>query len=291
MPVRTGSPSRTAPFVGRNAGRVVLATFRVVGPGRAGGSLAAALEAVGHSPKGLLGRGEPVRDAARGVDVVVIATPDDAVGEVAARIEPVPGSAVLHVSGSLGLEVLEPHERRGSLHPLVPLPTEEVGAARLRSGVTFAVAGDPIARQLALDLGGRPVEVDDERRTAYHAAAAIAANHLVALLGQVERVAAAAGLPLDAFAGLVRAATDDAFSLGPRAALTGPASRGDWVTIERHRSALSALPAPRTEVAAYDALVGLARRLRLDTAEDAGPLGSETPTSADSGRGQTGQVA
>jgi predicted short-subunit dehydrogenase-like oxidoreductase (DUF2520 family) len=205
-----------------------------------------------------------VRDAARGVDVLLIATPDDTVTEVSAQIAPVGSTVVLHLSGSLGLEALASHPRRGSLHPLVPLPSPAVGTVRLRSGITFAVAGDPMARQLAEDLGGRVVEVDDAQRVSYHAAAAIAANHLVALLGQVERVAAAAGLPLDAFAGLVRAATEDAFALGPRAALTGPAGRGDWRTIEGHRRALAALPGPRTEVAAYDAMVDLARRLRLD---------------------------
>ena len=59
------------------------------------------------------------------------------------------------------------------------------------------------------------VEVDDSSRAAYHAAATVAANHVVALIGQVERVAAQAGLPLDAFAGFVRAAVDDAMTLGP----------------------------------------------------------------------------
>ncbi len=246
-----------------------MSTFRVVGPGRAGRSLAVALEAAGHRSAGFIGRREPIADAALGVDIVLITTPDDTVADVAARVTPTPGTVVLHVSGSLGLDVLGTHPRRGSLHPLVPLPTVDVGAARLRSGITFAVAGDPVARSLAEDLGGRAVEVGDGQRTAYHAAAAIAANHVVALLGQVERVAAAAGLPLDAFAGLVRAATDDAFALGPRAALTGPASRGDWRTIESHRRALGGLAAPRTELTAYDALVGLARRLRLDATDGA----------------------
>ena len=86
--------------------------------------------------------------------------------------------------------------------------------------------------------------VEDADRTAYHAAAAIAANHMVALIGQVERVAATAGLPLDAFAGLMRAATDDALDLGPRRALTGPAARGDWDTVERHRGALAGMAGP-----------------------------------------------
>ena len=86
----------------------------------------------------------------------------------------------------------------------------------------------------------------------------------MALIGQVERLAASVGLPLEAFAGLMHAATDDALALGPSRALTGPAARGDWDTVERHRAALSGLAGHRTELAAYDAMVGLARRLSLE---------------------------
>ena len=225
---------------------------------------------------GAWGRDRSPVDAARGVDIVFIATPDDVVAEVAARIRPVPTTAVIHLSGSLGLDVLAGHARRGSLHPLVPLPNPAIGAERLRSGITLTVAGDPVTRTVAESLGGNVVEVDDADRAAYHAAAVIAANHLVALMGQVERVAATAGLPLDAFAGLMRAATEDALALGPREALTGPAARGDWDTVERHRTTIAAMPAHRTELAGYDAMVALARRLSLDTATDLNPSSAES---------------
>jgi hypothetical protein len=66
----------------------------------------------------------------------------------------------------------------------------------------------------------------------------------------------------------MRAASEDAFALGPGAALTGPAARGDWETVERHRATIASMPAYRTELAGYDAMVGLARRLSLDTALD-----------------------
>jgi predicted short-subunit dehydrogenase-like oxidoreductase (DUF2520 family) len=253
-----------------------MTTFRVLGPGRAGRSLAAALSSVdGYHLVDLWGRDRSPEAAAEGVDVLVIATPDDTVAEVASRVRPVPTTAVLHLSGSLGLDVLAGHPRRGSLHPLVPLPTPDIGAERLRSGVTLATSGDPQARAMAEALGGHVVEVADEDRAAYHAAAVIAANHLVALMGQVERVAATAGLTLDAFAGLMRAAAEDALALGPRQALTGPAARGDWDTVERHRASLAAMPGHRTELAGYDAMVSLARRLSLETAAepaDAGPV-------------------
>jgi predicted short-subunit dehydrogenase-like oxidoreductase (DUF2520 family) len=151
------------------------------------------------------------------------------------------------------------HPRRASLHPLVPLPDAEVGAQRLLDGATFAVNGDPLAGRMAAALGGRIVEVDDARRVAYHAAACIAANHVVALLGQVERVAASVGLGLDTFLGLTRAAVDDVARLGPRAALTGPASRSDWATVRQHLDALSPEERP-----AYRAGVALAMRLVVE---------------------------
>ncbi len=139
------------------------------------------------------------------------------------------------------------------------------GRARLASGVTFAVSGEPVARQIALALGGRVVEVDDADRATYHAAACIAANHVVALLGQVERVAAAAGLDLEAFLPLTRAAVDDVAALGPRRALTGPAMRGDWDTLSRHLDAL-----PARERAGYQA--GAALATQLATSDPTVPL-------------------
>lgn len=219
-------------------------------------SLAGALSSVGDRVLEVLGRGDGVADAADGVDLLVIATPDDSVAEVAAAVRPRPDTVVMHLSGSLGLDVLDPHPRRASLHPLTPLPDPEVGQLRLRSGITFAVSGDPLAASLARRLGGRAVAVAEADRAAYHAAACIASNHVVALLGQVERVAAAAGLELDDFLGLTWAALADVTARGPAAALTGPAARGDLATVQRHRRAL----APE-ELEGYDAGVALARRL------------------------------
>jgi predicted short-subunit dehydrogenase-like oxidoreductase (DUF2520 family) len=232
-----------------------MTSVRVVGRGRAGGALAEALAAVGWDVEVVPGT-DPV--TADGVGLVVLAVPDGAIAEVAAAVAP--GDAVVaHLSGSLGLDVLAPHARRASVHPLVALPTPEVGAERLRAGAWFAVAGDPIAAEVVTVLGGRAVAVPDDRRAAYHAAACIASNHLVALLGQVERVAADVGVPLEAYLDLARATVDNVAALGPAAALTGPAARGDAATLDRHRAALDALDP--TERPAYDAMVAQAERL------------------------------
>lgn len=236
-----------------------MARVRLIGPGRAGMSVAAALVSAGHDVVGFVGSDEDPSDAASGVDALIISVPDRRIAEVARKVRPTDTTVVLHLSGSQGLEVLAPHPRRGSMHPLIPLPNPEVGAARLAAGVTFAIAGDPVARELAASIGGRIVTVRDEDRAAYHAAACIAANHVVALMGQVERVAAEIGLDLEVFLGLARAALADVEALGPNAALTGPAARGDLATLARHRAAL----APE-ERAGYDACAALARRVAED---------------------------
>lgn len=238
----------------------------IIGAGRAGRSLYLALSEAGLDAELLPARSSParVRSAAHGHDVVVVAVADRHVARVAASVEPDGSCAVLHCSGSLGLDVLATHSRRGSLHPLATLPDPVVGSLRLRGGTFFAVSGDQAATDLALALGGKPIVVDPEKRAAYHAAACIAANHLVALLGQVERVAETAGLPLEAFLPLARGALDDVTMLGTRAALTGPAARGDVATLESHRAVL----APE-ELESYEAGVALARRLVAGVREPA----------------------
>ena len=238
-----------------------MATVRIIGPGRAGGALALALAQVNWEIEMPLRRGDDLADGAIGVDLLIIATPDSAVADVAAAVRPGPGTVVAHMAGSLGLDVLEPHPHRASIHPLVPIPRSDVGSVRLRSGAWFALAGnEPGARrmvhQVADDLGGTAVEVADEDRAAYHAAACIASNHLVALLAQAERVAATAGVPLAAYFDLVRATVDNIEDMGTRAALTGPVARGDELTLARHLDALAPDERP-----AYEVMVHEARRL------------------------------
>lgn len=242
----------------------------VIGAGRAGGALAMALSAAGWSVSGPVRRGDDLVASVRGADVVVIATPDDAVAGVSASLVGVVDAVVMHLSGSLGLEVLDGHQRRGCVHPLVSLPSPEVGAKRL-VGAWFAVAGDPVTVDIVDALRGRYVTVADDHRAAYHAAACIAANHLVALLAQVERVAATAGVPLDTYLDLVRTTVDNVAELGCAAALTGPAARGDESTIARHREAL----APE-ELEAYDAMMRSAQRLAGRPATDPAATGGNT---------------
>lgn len=228
----------------------------LVGPGRAGTTIVAALVARGWRVVAVAGRGPDapstraaaarfeapaveLADVARGADLVVVATPDAAIEAVAATLAPgiEPDALVLHLSGARGVDALAAvPARTGALHPLQTLPSAEAGIARL-SGSWCAIAGDPQVRALAETIELRPIELDDADRAAYHAAACIASNHVVALLRQVEQVAP---VPLEAFLPLVRAAVDNVAELGPEAAITGPVARGDVETVRGHLVVLSA---------------------------------------------------
>lgn len=230
---------------------------RVIGPGRAGSSLATALSRAGWEVHPTLGRGDDLSGAASGTDLLVIATPDHAIAEVAHAVQPVERTVVAHLSGSAGLHPLLSHQRRAVLHPLVALPDPERGAERL-VGAWFGLAedGDQLVAEAVASLRGRVVHVAETGWVRYHAAAVIASNHLVALLGQAERVAASVGAPVEAFLDLARGSLADVAALGPKDALTGPVKRGDTATVERHVDAL-----PPEERAAYQAMADQARKL------------------------------
>lgn len=216
--------------------------FAIVGPGRAGGAFEIALQATGASLAARLGRSDDPSTLDPALDLVLITVPDSAIAEVAAAIPH--GPLVVHVSGATSLgPLLAHHERCGSLHPLVSLTDPTAGAKALQSSPHVAIAASrpdvlDEMRSLAGRLGARSFVVDDDRRANYHAAASIAANHLVGLLGQVERVASADGLPLAPFIEMMRAVLDNVDRVGPRAALTGPVARGDWETVRSHLAAL-----------------------------------------------------
>ena len=224
----------------------------IVGTGRAGTSFYRALRAVGHDVR-LVRHGE--LDRLGTPDLVLLCVPDDEIATVASSI-PVDASFVLaHVAGSRTLGALGGHRRVASMHPLTALPSSEVGAQRL-VGATYCVAGDELVRDVVASLDGRSITLDDDQRTLYHATAAVAANHVVALMGHVQRLAEAAGLSLEDFLPLVEQALADVRDVGPEAALTGPASRGDMATIDAHLAAM-----PEAERSSYVALANAAFEL------------------------------
>jgi predicted short-subunit dehydrogenase-like oxidoreductase (DUF2520 family) len=234
----------------------------VVGAGRVGAVLGAALQRVGHKVVAVSGVSEPsLRRAAEllpGIPVVtpdqvvaraelvVLAVPDDAlaglVSGLAATRAWQAGQLVAHTSGRHGLEVYEPalgqHVLGLAIHPVMTFTGTRVDLDRLVDccfGVTAPEPLRPVAEALVLEIGAEPVWVEEASRPLYHAALAHGANHLVTLVAQALQVLRAAGVeePARMLGPLVAAALDNSLRAGD-AALTGPVARGDAGTVAEH---------------------------------------------------------
>ncbi len=235
----------------------------LVGPGRAGQSIAIAANGAGHDVVAVAARdlerattaakrfdavplaiGEPIPP----VDLVFIAVSDHAIEAVAGEVAPVARNAAasaVHVSGATPVSALGAFGDHGvaigSFHPLQTMPTPELGARRL-AGAWVAVTADEPLRSTLYDLAGtiglHPFELRDDDRAAYHAAAAAAANFPIAALAIAQRLFEAKGVPFEAARPLVDAIVANAFEFGPQASLTGPIARGDTGTVNLQISAV-----------------------------------------------------
>ncbi|MGC4811340.1 Rossmann-like and DUF2520 domain-containing protein [Micromonospora sp. DT228] len=279
-----------------------LLTVGVVGAGRVGAVLGAALAAAGHRVVAVAGdsgasrarlalllpevpRSRVTSVARAATDLLLIAVPDDAlagvVADLAERKALHPGQVVAHTSGAHGLTVLSPAVAVGArplaLHPAMTFtgtPDDLPRLAGISYGVTAPAELRPLAVRLVADLGGVPEWVAESDRPLYHAALAHGANHLVTLVNEATDRLRDAGVarPEKVLAPLLRAALENALRLGDDA-LTGPVSRGDAGTVQRHLARLAAT-APES-VPAY---LALARR----TADRAIAAGRLRPVDAQS---------
>jgi predicted short-subunit dehydrogenase-like oxidoreductase (DUF2520 family) len=270
----------------------------VIGTGRVGAVLGAALNRAGHrvvavsgvshesqSRAAVLLPGVERVDAAEVVrrsELVVVAVPDDQLVSLAEGLADVgavqAGQLVVHTSGRYGVGVLAPMERRHALplalHPAMTFTGTEVDVARL-TGSCFAVTSAeplrPIAEALVVEMGADPVWISEEYRVIYHAALAIGSNHLVTLVTEAMELLRLAGVesPSQLLAPLLGASLDNALRFGD-AALTGPVARGDAGTVAAHREQIAAV-SPR----ALDSYVALSR-LAADRALASGQLSPES---------------
>ncbi|WP_426242726.1 Rossmann-like and DUF2520 domain-containing protein [Nocardioides sp. LHG3406-4] len=245
----------------------------VVGAGRVGAVLAAALRAAGHDVVAAAGESDASRErirallpgvrvdkpsaVARSADLLLLTVPDDMLANVVSMLSASgaihAGQYVAHTSGRHGLAVLDEAVAVGArpiaLHPAMTFTGTAVDLPRLSGcvfGVTAGEAEREVTEALVDDLGGRPMWVAEDRRTLYHAALAHGANHLVTLVAQAMELLTAAGAehPADTLRPLLTAALDNALDHGD-AALTGPIVRGDLNTVAAHLDELAA-HAPHT---------------------------------------------
>ena len=239
----------------------------VVGTGRAGSVLGAALKRAGHNIRACtavsdisklraesLLPGVPVtsiEEAVKDRDLILLTVPDDYLGQVvnglAATNAVSPGTFVMHASGSYGIEILRPLTDQGclplALHPVMTFTGTSIDLNRLSAcpfGITTVQTLRPVAETLVVEIGGEPIWVPEENRGLYHAALTFGANNLMTLVTQTTELLEAAGItnPEDLVTPLLSASLDNALRNGD-AAITGPVARGDAGTVREHLRVLA----------------------------------------------------
>ena len=297
----TSASVRLAPGVAAPPADTRALTIGIVGAGRVGTALGAALARSGHRLTGASGRsdasaaritnrlpGTPHRraeDVVRNADLVIFAVPDDALAPLVAHLGESgafrPGVVVAHTSGAHGIGILHPATARGALplalHPAMTFTGGPDDVDRLTAGISFGVTAPDTLRQLAADLvaelHGTAEWIPDARRALYHTALAHGANHLVTLVNEAMDRLRDAGVvhPERVLSPLLHASLDNALAMSD-AALTGPVSRGDAGTVAKHLDTLAEI-APDS-VPSY---LALARR----TADRAIAAGRLAPADAE----------
>jgi predicted short-subunit dehydrogenase-like oxidoreductase (DUF2520 family) len=266
------------------------ATVAIVGAGRVGRTLGRRLRQLGWNIGAVVTRSKATaRSAVRAIegghavakigrrvldsDIVIIATPDDTIAEVARKLariggEEWKGKTVLHVSGALDSSVLAPLRRcgaaTGSLHPMQTFTGRNVPTLER---IVFTIEGDSrarrMARRIARALGGYAVTIPARAKPEYHAAGTLAAGHGLAIMEASVRLLMRAGFSRRrakmALLPLIRQMMANFERFGARKAWTGPLSRGDFATVARHRQALAEMPSEFG--AAYAAICRLAARV------------------------------
>lgn len=232
-------------------------SITIIGRGRVGGALEQRATAVGYHVNAI-GRDAFElwcnSDVSLG-DVVVIATKDDVLPNVveaiaSARADQLRGVVVMHVNGSLGIDVLLSMQQCGALcaaaHPFQTFGSPDPSAL---DGIGWGVESDDaawsIVQELITSLGGVPwrfTEMSDDRKRRYHAAAVAASNFTYAAYELARRLADAADIPTDVFLvpimqrtlqNAARAVADN-----EPFAITGPIMRGDIDAVRRQLEAI-----------------------------------------------------
>jgi len=186
-------------------------------------------------------------------DLWVLTVPDDEISKLSQVLATLdfPPAIAIHCSGFHVADEMAPLRAKGwhlgSAHPNLSFADPETAATQF-AGTYVGLEGDPEAFVAADDvftaIGAKTFSISTSDKALYHAAAVVSNNFTTVLQGAAQQIWAKAGVPNNVAAALgdalLRSAAENVATLGPAAALTGPASRGDRAVVEVETQALTA---------------------------------------------------
>ena len=210
----------------------------IIGAGRVGPVLGAALAGAGHAIVGMASISErnieraqalidvPVLDIPQLIErseLVILAIPESEIEQLVAGLAAAgawqAGQLVMHTAPGLGYSVLAPAVAAGAIplavHPAMDFTGTSMDLVRLRDSycaVTAPTPVLPIGQALVVEMGAEPVIIAEADRPAYAEAIATATSFSAAIVGQAVALLNGIGVesPGSVLGPLVRASVDNA---------------------------------------------------------------------------------
>ena len=168
-------------------------------------------------------------------DLIIIAVKDDAIGEVASKLQNYKGMLV-HTSGTQSSEILNVVDNYGIIYPLQTLTKDY--DIDFKSVPVLINASSPESLErlkfLARKMSDVVIECSDDDRRYIHMNAVYVSNFVNVMLQIGNRLLEEKSFDISILEPLVKETVNKAFRIGAEKALTGPARRGDFETINKH---------------------------------------------------------
>lgn len=178
-------------------------------------------------------------------DLYVMALSDDAINEVALELKKknALGGIVIHCSGVLGMDII-PFKLRGVFYPLQTFSEDH--QIEWKSTPVVITSDNEFVINKLKDLAGKisknVYEITDQQKTILHLAAVFANNFANHMLTIAENICEENKIPFEILKPLIQTTFEKALHHGPSGSQTGPAVRGDDMTIDRHIQLLKDYP-------------------------------------------------
>lgn len=173
-------------------------------------------------------------------DLYILAVSDDAIAAVSSQL-PFENRLVVHTSGSISIDLLDSKNRRGVFYPV---QTFSKNVAVDFSEIPICLESEnevdfDLLEKVAYSISNKVLKITEIQRQALHVSAVFVNNFVNQLYQIGNEICLENNISFEVLKPLILETANKGTTLSPKEAQTGPASRHDNTTIERHLNFLS----------------------------------------------------